>query len=244
MDNKPNTHNHGDIKGLFGRRDWSELGMVTSAGGIGGLLTWLISTSEKWPAVPLWGLGLMTAILGGAIAGGAGVYLIANSDTRRLLHCLFFAALCGVFWKPVLDTGWNLIGSAKNAPQNYQVAIETESVREHISKAQQSASNEDIKALAASTMKVAEQVPGVTDPDVRKKAVESAKSAIDEVAKLAARNPQEATQALEDIHKSAKSSGSAELEQAAQESLQVIRNPSPTDRSATKDGADVSPAAK
>ena len=61
----------------------TEIGLVALCGLVGGLLAWLlgiaaIASGERFTS-------LIAALLGGAIAAGVGVYLIAHTDTSTVV---------------------------------------------------------------------------------------------------------------------------------------------------------------
>ena len=83
---------------------WREICIVLSAGAVGGFASWAYGWIFNSP-VPggFWSLPL--SMFFGAFAAGAGVYVLANSNTAAFGRLLFFAALCGFSWKPVMDAG-------------------------------------------------------------------------------------------------------------------------------------------
>ena len=192
---------------------------ITIAGAVGGLLTWLISQTSGG-LDSNWYLTLPTGVLGGFIAAGVGVYLIANTDTSKLTRAIFFAALCGMSWQPILETGKNLVSKATI---NKSVADAANEIDKKVSNTTgQTASTADIQALVSSTAKVADKLPSVSDPGLQSNARMTAINAIKHLKFLVPQNPDQAVNGLQEIGRRASASGSINLKSEAIEQLRQI----------------------
>jgi LysM repeat protein len=77
--------------------------LVVAAGGVGGLLAWLLpimdgNSSVSWPS---W-LALTGSVLLGMGAGFSGLYLLYPTDTQQVGRCMAVALVCGLSWHAVL----------------------------------------------------------------------------------------------------------------------------------------------
>src|SRR5438105_1769555 len=195
---------------------WQNLPSVMVSGAVGGLLAWLIAASSTGSIGSHWPIDLPMGILGGAIAAGAGVFLLANTDPTQLPKMVVFAAICGLSWQGIIATAKNLVNEATT---HKDVAQARENINKDLAKTQPSVP--EIQSLASNTTKVAEKLPSVTDPELRKEAVQTATKAVNKLEMVAFEKP-EAVSALEEIGKGAAASGSATLKAAVKESLQAI----------------------
>jgi hypothetical protein len=195
---------------------WQNLQWVLLAGAVGGITGWVIGVSNSGSAGPHWPTNLVAGVLGGAVAGAIGVYLLANTDPTQFPKILTFALVCGLSWQAILETGRSLAVGAKN---NRELAKATEKIDEGLTKS--APDSAQIQTLADNTTKVAEKLPAITDPQLRKDAVQTATKAVDKLQTAAFENP-DAVSALEQIGKQASASGSTNLEVAAKESLKTI----------------------
>lgn len=201
--------------------NWREFFTITIAGAVGGLLGWLISqTATQLDAN--WYLTLPTAVLGGFVASGVGVYVIASTDTSKLMRAMFFAALCGISWQPVLETGKSI---ANKATTDKSVATAKGEIEKQVAQTtNQPATSQDIQALTNSTIKVAEKLPSVTDPALKDDARLAAINGIKHFRFLAIKKPDEAINSLEEIARRASASGSVNIKAEAMQQLNAISN--------------------
>jgi hypothetical protein len=77
---------------------------VLLAGAMGGLVSWVYSETVGRSLGMQWYLGIPACLLLGSVAGVLGVYIIAKTDTRERVHLLAFAILCGILWRPIIDS--------------------------------------------------------------------------------------------------------------------------------------------
>src|SRR5688572_19217252 len=86
------------------KKDWREIRFVLALGAAGGVASWVYGLTVSNP-VPGGRWALLVSILFGAFAAGLGVYVLTHTDTSAVGRTIFFAALCGFVWKPVVDAG-------------------------------------------------------------------------------------------------------------------------------------------
>lgn len=90
--------------------NWKELTAVAVAGALGGGLSLIYAyTRGAPPSVSPAFLAWPAYLLLGAGAGLLGVYVLAKTDTRQVMHCLGFALACGLSWSPVFEASSALI---------------------------------------------------------------------------------------------------------------------------------------
>lgn len=199
---------------------WGEFVAVAFSGAIGGLLAWLTGLAAIAAGEHL--TSLLAALIGGAIAAGVGIYLIANSDTSQLMKLIFFAALCGISWQAVLATGGTLVRKAivQSAIDNSKDASKTLTGVE----AGQKASDEKIKSVADRAAKVTDKLPSIESSELKSDARQTVTEAIKTLKIAAPNNPQAATAALGEIAKRADESGSTHVKGEAVAELKSIKD--------------------
>jgi hypothetical protein len=199
--------------------NWKEFFSITIAGAVGGLLGWLISQTSSGLDGD-WYLTLPTWILGGFVAAGVGVYVIASTDTSKMMRAIFFAALCGISWQPVLETGKSIVNKATT---DKTVSTAKDEITKKVAQTtDQTATSQDIQALTNNTIKIAEKLPSVTDPGLKDDARLTAINGIKHFKFLAQKRPDEAVNSLEEIGKRAAASGSVNLKSEVIQELSAI----------------------
>ena len=197
----------------------TEIGIVALCGLAGGLLAWLLGIAAIASAERL--TSLAAALLGGAIAAGVGVYLIAHTDTSTVAPAIFFASLCGLSWQAVLATGNNLVQKAI-----VQSAItSTKEASETLNEPGQTASDEKIKSVTNNALKVVDKLPAIESSEQKSDARQIVAEAIKTLTTAAPTNPQAATEALGQIAKRADESGSTHVKgEAVTELKEIVKN--------------------
>ena len=204
--------------------NWKEIAIVSGCGAVGGLLAWLIAAVSSGLALN-WQLGLCTAILGGAVAAGAGVYLLANTDTSNAPRCIFFSVFCGVCWQPIVEAGKNLVNEAT---VHKEVASAKKEVDDKLGQTAAGTSPKDISVITDSTGKLAEKLPEVTNPELRQDALKTVDKAFAQIKIFGKQNPDQAATALVAIGRKAAASGSSTVRVSAREALEAVRDGSST----------------
>lgn len=199
--------------------NWKEIGIVVAFGAIGGLLAWLIAAANSGLGVR-WGFVLATGVLCGAAAAGAGVYLLANTDTKNAPRCIFFALFCGVCWQPIFESVKNTV---KDATVHKELANAKNQVESALSATGNGGSQADITKIVEGTGKLGDTLPATNDPELRKEALQTVSKAFAQIQKFSETKPVEASMALEAIGKRAAASGSVAVKLSAKESLMDLR---------------------
>jgi hypothetical protein len=210
----------------------TEIGTVALCGLIGGLLAWLLGIDAIASAERV--TSLVAALLGGAIAAGVGVYLIAHTDMTTVAPAIFFASLCGLSWQAVLATGNSLVQKAI-----VQSAItSTKDANKTLTEPGQTASDENIKSVANNAVKVVDKLPGIESSQLKTDARQSVTDAIKTLKIAAPTNPQAATEALGEIAKRADESGSTHVKgEAVTELKEIAKNEQKFPEEARKNAA-------
>ena len=200
--------------------NWKEIAIVSGCGAVGGLLAWLIASVSSGLAAN-WQLGLCTAILGGAVAAGAGVYLLANTDTGNAPRCIFFSVFCGVCWQPIVEAGKNLVNEAT---VHKAVASAKDMVERSIAQSANGGTQAEINQIVEGTGKIADKLPSTSDQELRQDALQTVGKAFAKIGKFGELKPEEATAALETIGQRASASGSISVKLSAKEALMNLRD--------------------
>lgn len=94
--------------------DFKEIGLIASAGAIGGGISTIYAKVKGVPLViELFPWGLAAYLVLGAIAAILGVYLVARTDTKQINPCLAFSIACGIFWAPIFEGASALVEKRK-----------------------------------------------------------------------------------------------------------------------------------
>ena len=202
---------------------------VMVAGAVGGLTSWLLQwlaglTPFQKPAI----FGIPALIVVGAVAAVAGVYLIANSDTKELLHTLAFALVCGVFWQPVLDAA-ELYVSHSVTEHQASVQAQTNENLSSFSKAENpTAVKTKVSDAAAITTQLLDRAPAVQDPNLKKKVIGQSNQTIQAIGQASDKAPQQAIQSLQEIGEAAVRSGQSDVARSAILQLNDIEKKNPS----------------
>jgi hypothetical protein len=200
--------------------NWAEIRVVAGCGAAGGLLAWLIAATNSGLTSGWW-LSLCAAIGGGAAAAGAGVYLLANTDTSHFARLVFFSVFCGVCWQPIFKSAKTLVNSAT---VDKSLASARDTVDRSIPTVGDGSAPADILAFAEGTAELAEKLPAASNPELRQEGIETIEKAVAQIQKLAVKKPDEATAALEIIGKRAAASGSVAARLTARDALMNVRD--------------------
>ena len=196
------------------------IALVTLFGAAGGFLAWLLMATTggslfggwKWYAT------VPTAIVFGAAAAGIGVYVLANTDMTNLGRGLFFALLCGIFFKPVMQAGYGFVVGAVSQAQAQSSASTVEHASTTLASALQSAQpapqaqvKAQVQQASGATVTLVQQAAGISDPDLKQKLDNSSATAIRTIANAAPAAPQESVESLLKIGDAAKKNGNTSV---------------------------------
>jgi len=185
-----------------------ETAVFTGAGALGGLFAWLQGlTSSATQSVPA---AIATAMLGGALAAGVGIYLLAASDTAQLRRCLFFAVLLGISWEPVLASGKNLVTQTVLK----QDVADLKQATNALNAAGGGASTEEIAKATAQATEVVRNLPAIAAPELKTEAREALLKALSTLQAAVPANP-EAVHGVSEVARTAAEVGTPQVKSAA-----------------------------
>lgn len=198
--------------------NWKEVGLVALAGAIGGALSLIYSmTVGVPPVIEAFPWGFFAYLALGAGAGVFGVYLVAKTDTRYAIHCLAFAAACGVSWAPIFDGTSALVKNNRERAVNAKVASKTEEAKVAIQNLRK-ATDQELPTAASFVARTVSDLlaiaPEATDRYVSISVAQSIDGAMDALQTVHQKNPTIANQATSEIvaaATAAQSSGSPAL---------------------------------
>lgn len=97
----------------FSPRDrWTMFAAVLAWGAFGGISSYAYAAIRGDDLRLGLASGVPAYMLIGSVAAMVGVYILARTahyTTSERIHCLAFAALCGLFWAPILEAGRDFV---------------------------------------------------------------------------------------------------------------------------------------
>lgn len=193
--------------------EWKELAIIFGAGAVGGLAGWLIGVVTTNDLGTRWMLDMLTSILCGGLAAGVAIYLIANTNTAQAMRCMFFAVVCGMSWKPVLQAGMKV---ADTAVTHQEVSDQKSQLQATINNA--SANGTAPATLLAGASSLADNLNKVESADLQQAAVATASEAVTK----AAQAPDVAPEAIAKIAHKAEALNLPALRMAAKAALESL----------------------
>ena len=193
--------------------------LVAIFGAIGGFLAWLLMATTGGSLFSGWSwyATVPTAILFGAAAAGIGVYVLANTDMSNLGRGLFFALLCGIFFKPVMQAGYGFVVSAVSQAQAQSSASAVQGASQDLASALKSPQparsqvTTQVQKTSDATTTLVQQAAGVSDPDLKQKLNSRSAAAIENITAAAPTAPQASVDSLLQIGDAAKKSGNTKV---------------------------------
>src|SRR5579864_6676816 len=185
------------------------IAVVAILGGIGGFLAWLLmaTTGGKLFANWNWYASVPTAILFGAAAAGIGVYVLANTDMTDRGRGLFFALLCGIFFKPVILAGYGFVVGAVSQSQAQSSASNVNSASSTLASAlsspQPTQVTTEVQKTTDAVTALVQRVAAVPDSELRQK--------LDNSSAAAPAAPQASVDSLAKIGDAAKNTGNTRV---------------------------------
>lgn len=185
--------------------DWKEIGLVALAGLIGGEVSLVYSlTVGNVPAIEPLPWGVFSYAFLGLAAGLFGVYLLAKTDTRHAIHCLMFAAACGMSWAPIFDGASALVQQNREKVLDAKVRVQVEAVRAVAAKLRTTPPDQLAPTTAVAVQQVESLLVAATETKDRRLAL-SVSSSVDEMAtslrEVSKKAPLVSADALRDIRK-------------------------------------------
>lgn len=190
--------------------NWKEVGLVASAGAMGGFLSLIHSlTVAVPPVIEAFPWGLIAYLALGAGAGVFGVYLVAKTDTQHTTHCLAFALACGFSWAIIYDGTSALVKNNRERSVNAKVASTTEETKVAVQNLGK-ATDKELPAAASSVVRAVSNLlaiaPEATDRQVLIYSAQSIDVAMDALQVVSQKNPAVAKKAKSEIIAAAEAS--------------------------------------
>lgn len=206
--------------------------VVFASGAIGGLVAWVLEEStggHLFPWSPL--LSIAAALLLGGVAAGIGVYVLAKTDLRQLGGALFFALLCGIFFKPVLKAGKDFVGGAVARSEALSTAGDvqksTSELSQSIGAGAPAKVEESVKKVADVTADLLDKSANVPDSDAKKSLETKSAEAVEALSTAAPHSPEATVDGLTKIGLRAEATGQHRIQSQVVSSLQQIERTNP-----------------
>jgi hypothetical protein len=203
---------------------------VLIAGAVGGITWWVWQQAIGVQALGWnWYRAIPALVLLGGVAGMAGVYVLANSDTSssRLVRTLIYALLCGVFWRPVLEAGGNLVSDSMKAAEAPNLQQKTSELDAAIESGDRAEIDKKLAELAPASAQVVELASKVSNPALRAKFMQESNQAIAAIQRAAPKAPERAVESLQDVGVAAAKSDETAVMKATINSLARVQRENP-----------------
>lgn len=197
---------------------------VLISGAAGGVVSWVYSVTVG-TSFPVRGVAaILACCILGAASALISVYIVANTDLTNTPRLVAFAVLCGIFWKPVIDSSITFVNQKKEASSSQQKS------QAALQKLQTAVPSQQVTAVAEATdattdlLKTSDRLG---DHELESEARKRTESLIQEISKNAAANPKTAAVALMQIKDAASQTGNPDLASLANTKLRVLQAPAP-----------------
>jgi hypothetical protein len=216
----------------------SHMKYVLAAGAAGGFVSWVYSetvgTKLALPAAAAIGACFVL----GAAAALISVYVVANSDVNNTPRLIAFAVICGIFWKPVLDSSVTYVNQKRDASKSEE---RSDAALRSLKNTPQTAQPAAVAAATEATTDLLRTSNRLKDPELEAKARTSAKELIEAISAKDNTNPTVAVAALTEVREAAVATGNdglatlasteiRKLEPSSQLQLQQFRLPATNPR--------------
>jgi hypothetical protein len=196
--------------------------IVLVSGSLGGLLYWVVAlwTGTPLPTVFGWGTPFVLLFVG-ALAGAIGVYALTTSDPGAI-RTWIFACLCGLAWKPVIDSGINIVNNRTATNQEQQVGNSVQQIKTAASSGNAQQITQAVQSSVPAVTQALSLSSTITDANKKAEMLTFSKNAVAELQSSAAKAPEASVDALTNISSSAVTSGEPSVALRAIEGLQAI----------------------
>lgn len=208
---------------------FSMMGLVAGFGAIGGLISWVLQAATGGHLLPFaWYWSVPAALLLGGGAAGIGVYVLANTDLTATGRALFFALLCGVFFRPVWRAGSDFINGAvsqsKAQSQLSDVQASTQQLSQAVAAHQPQQVQTAVQKTGEATANLVQQSASVPDEEVRDELQAKSAKAVDAITAAASKAPSASVESLYKIGLAAKQTDQTTLTLHVLDSLRQVGN--------------------
>lgn len=216
------------------RSDYGVAAAVLIGGALGGYASTLIGPGFKSGEAQL--TGWPAAFLG-TLAGGIGVYVLANCNTRQLARTVFFAVVCGYSGQFVFNTAGSSLGGffdlKKQEDKVEKDKIDIDEAVKQEGTAELKAAANDANSGALDLIGTAALATSKDKPEIAKSATDSIKNLVDSAARAAEKEPESTINLIENIGKRADARGVSEIKMAAQQAVEgILKDPDIKDKPA------------
>jgi hypothetical protein len=178
-------------------RDLATFGI---AGALGGFLFWVLAelTGQQigfhLPAY----LQILAMVFVGAMAGLFGVYLLTASDLKAT-KTFVFAIVCGLVWRPVLQSAQGLVSSATASKQVADLASKTNQIKTTAQTGSPEEVRSQVNSTAAALKDAVTTLPAIQDKDKRQELLSQSKNAVEAIESGFPKAPTATVDALTDV---------------------------------------------
>jgi hypothetical protein len=204
------------------------IAIVLLAGTAGGFASWAYGLASNNPVMGGY-LALPVSLFFGAFAAGVGVFVLANTDTTAVGRLIFFAALCGFAWKPVIDAGSAFVKqSIADRAQAQSDEAATDQAEQIVSLAASltGASPEAValqfQTVTASLTDAMESASEISDPKLSRQAQSNLTAAVRTLAMIAPKAPNVTIPELQKVSTAAEAIGDRKISAATTASLNLL----------------------
>jgi hypothetical protein len=208
---------------------YNMMGLVVGFGAVGGLIAWVLQAATGGRLLPFPWYGSVPAVLllGGG-AAGIGVYVLANTDLKQTGRALFFAMLCGVFFRPVWHAGSDFINGAlsqaKAQSQLSDVQANTQQLSQAVATQQPRQVQTAVQKAGETTASLVHQSASVTDEEMRGELQAKSAKAVDTIAAAVPKAPEASVESLYKIGLAARQTDQTNLTLHVLDSLRQVEN--------------------
>jgi hypothetical protein len=203
---------------------------VLGAGAAGGFVSWIYSMIVG-PRLPLPMFAAIAAcFILGATAALVSVYVVANSDVNNGPRLIAFAVICGIFWKPVLDSSISYVNQKRDVANSQERSDVTLAKLQVTPAASRPAAVAEATDATTDLLKTSDRLK---DPELEEKARVKTGELINVISSKGASDPAVAVTALTEIREAASNTGNPQLAAVADNAINRLKPQSqisPTDQ--------------
>ena len=195
--------------------------IVLFSGAGGGLVSWAFTLATTGSTFGLGrGEALPLCVILGSAAALIAVYVVTPADVAKTGKLIAFSVLCGLLWKPVLDSGKAVLTEQlPAAAKDNQVKSDVKELRQASSPGVVATKTNELAASTGELLRASERID---NPNLKKNATEAATEAIAGIAATSTANPVAASLALDQIRIAAQDSHHDEVADLARKQLGAI----------------------
>jgi hypothetical protein len=195
--------------------------VVIVAGTIGGFVSWVYSQTIGTPLALPTAPAIAACCILGAVAAIVSVYLVANSDVNNIPRLIAFALICGVFWKPVIDSSISYVNQKKDASRT---ELRADATLQNLQSTPASPPKPaEVAAATDATTDLLKTSDRLSDPELQDKARKHTGELITVLATQGATEPAASVVALTQVKEAAASTGNPGLARDAEVEIRKLQ---------------------